>query len=66
MFLKEQGHVTVNKPVISLIYIFAAYTWPLCSAQILVDGANAYDSYFQNSTNIFAIVQDMSVSYLSL
>ena len=26
--LKGQGHVTVNKPVISTIYIFA-YTWPI-------------------------------------
>ena len=34
--LKEQGHVTVNKPVISRIYI-VAHTWPLRSAQILVD-----------------------------
>ena len=36
-YLKAQGHVTVNKPVISMIYIIA-HTWPLCSAQILVDG----------------------------
>ena len=35
--LKGQGHVTVNKCVISIIYI-AAHTWPLSSAQILVDG----------------------------
>ena len=32
--LKGEGHVTVNKPVISVIYIVA----PFCSAQILVDG----------------------------
>ena len=38
-YLKAQGHVTVNKPVISMIYI-ASHTWPLCSAQILVDGVN--------------------------
>ena len=38
-FLKAQDHVTVNKPVISMIYIIA-HTWPLCSAQILVDGVN--------------------------
>ena len=37
--LKAQGHVTVNKPVISMIYI-VGHTWPLCSAQILVDGEN--------------------------
>ena len=37
--LKGQGHVTVNKPVISIIYI-VAHTWPLCSVQILVDGVN--------------------------
>ena len=37
LFLKEQGHLTVNKPVISRIYI-VAHTWPLCSAQIVVDG----------------------------
>ena len=37
--LKAQGHVTVNKPVISMIYI-VSHTWPLCSAQILVDGVN--------------------------
>ena len=30
-FLKGQGHVAVNKPVISIIYI-VAHTWPLCSA----------------------------------
>ena len=37
--LRAQGHVTVNKPVISMIYIIT-HTWPLCSAQILVDGVN--------------------------
>ena len=37
--LKVQGHVTVNKPIISMIYI-VAHTWPLCSAQVLVDGVN--------------------------
>ena len=40
-FLKEQGHVTVNKLVISRVYI-VAHTWPLCSAQILVDGVNPH------------------------
>ena len=39
--LKAQGHVTVNKPVISRIYIVAR-TWPLCSVQILVDGVNPH------------------------
>ena len=37
--LKGLGYVTVNKPVISMIYIIA-HTWPLCSAQNLVDGVN--------------------------
>ena len=37
--LKWQRHVTVKKPVISIIYI-VSHTWPLCSAQILVDGVN--------------------------
>ena len=37
--LKGTGHVTVNNPVISRIHI-VAHTWPLCSAQILVDGVN--------------------------
>ena len=39
--LKEQGHVTANKPVISRIYV-AAHMWPLCSAQIMVDGVNPH------------------------
>ena len=43
--MKEQGHVTVNKPVISMIYI-VGHTWPLFSAQILVDGVNPQQSYF--------------------
>ena len=63
--LKGTGHVTVNKPVISIIYI-VAHAWPLCSAQILVDGVNPLGSYFQKSTNISAIVQHMSVSFVSL
>ena len=40
-FLKAQGHVTVNKPVIYRIYIVSR-TWPLCSVQILVDGVNPH------------------------
>ena len=60
-----QGHVTVNKPVISIIYI-VVHTWPLCSAQSLVDGVNPLESYFQKSTNISAIVQHMSVLFVSL
>ena len=36
---REQGHVTVNKSVISIIYI-VAHTSPLCSSQILVVGVN--------------------------
>ena len=63
--LKGQGHLTINKPVISIIYI-VAHTWPLCSAQILVEGVNPQGSYFQKSTNISAIVQDMSALFLSL
>ena len=62
--LKAQGHVTVNKHVISIIYI-VVHAWPLCSAQILVDGVNPLESYFQKSTNISAIVQLMSVSFVS-
>ena len=38
---KGQGHVTVNKPIMSRIYI-VANTWPLCSVQILVDGVNPH------------------------
>ena len=63
--LKGRGHVTVNKPVISIIYI-VVQTWPLCSAQILVDGVNLQESYFQKSTNISAIIQHMSLSFVSL
>ena len=65
LLLKAQGHVTVNKPVISIIYI-VSHTWPLCSAQILVDGVNPLECYFQNSTNISAIELHMSVSFVSL
>ena len=61
---KELGHVTVNKHVISTILI-NALTWPLCSAQILVDGVNPRESYFEKSTNISAIVQQMGVSFVS-
>ena len=43
--LKGQGHIPVNKPFISKIYI-VAHTWPLCSVQILVDGVNPSQSYF--------------------
>ena len=52
--IKEAGSCNVNKPVIFIIYI-AAHTWPLCSAQILVDGVNTQESYLQKSTNISAI-----------
>ena len=38
-FLKGQGHEAVKKPIISRIHI-VAHTWPLCSAQIFVDGVN--------------------------
>ena len=41
LVLQGQGHVTVNKPVIFRIYIIVN-TWPLCSAQILVDGVNPH------------------------
>ena len=60
-----QGHVTVNKPVIFKIYI-VAHTWRSCSVQIFVDGVNPHKSDFQKSTNISAIVQHMSVSFVSL
>ena len=40
--LKVQGHVTVNKNAISIIYI-VAHT---CAAHILVDGVNPQYSYF--------------------
>ena len=63
--LKAQGHVTLNKPVISRIYI-VFHMWSLYSAQILVDEVNPLEGYFQKSTNISAIVQHMSVSFLSL
>ena len=43
--LKGQGHVTVKKPFIFMIYI-VAQTWPICSAQILVGGVNPQPSYF--------------------
>ena len=39
MYLKAQGRVTVNKPVISRLYI-VAHTWPLCFIEILADGVN--------------------------
>ena len=41
--LKGQGHVTINKPVISIISI-VAYTWPSCSEQILADRVNPQES----------------------
>ena len=63
--VKVQSHVTLNKPVISIIYI-VSHTWPLCSAQIVMDAVNSLESYFQKSTNISAIVQHMSVSFVSL
>ena len=34
--LKVQGDVTINKPVISIIYI-VSHTWPLCSARIFTE-----------------------------
>ena len=40
-YLKGQGHVTVNKLVISRIYI-VSHTWAFCSVQILVDGVNPH------------------------
>ena len=39
--LKGQGHVTVNKPVISIRYI-VAHSWPLSSPQILEDGVMTF------------------------
>ena len=38
-FLGRLGHVIVSKHVVSTIYI-VAHMWPLCSAQIWVDGVN--------------------------
>ena len=43
--LKGQGHVTVNKSVISILDI-VAHTCPLSSEQILVDGVNPRESNF--------------------
>ena len=63
--LKGQGHVTVNKPVVSIICI-VSHTWPLRSAQILMDEVNPQKSCIQKPTNISAIVQHMSVSFVSL
>ena len=63
--LKAQGHITINKPVISIINI-VSHTWPMCSAQILVDGVNPLQSSFLKSTNISAITRHMSVSFVSL
>ena len=37
--LKEMGQVTINKPVIAIIYT-ASDTCPLCPAKILADGVN--------------------------
>ena len=39
--LKGLGHITVNKPVISRMYI-VAHTWPLCYAQSFVDGVHPH------------------------
>ena len=50
---------------ISIIYVFV-HTWPLCSAQILVDGVNPQEKYFQKFIDISAIAQHMSVSFVSL
>ena len=61
--LMAQGHVTVSKTC--YLYI-VSYSWPLCSAHILVDGVNPLESHFQKSTNISAGVQHMSVSFVSL
>lgn len=37
--LKGPDHVTINKPVMSIIYI-VSHTYQLCSAQSLMDGVN--------------------------
>ena len=39
--LKRQGHVTVNKAVISRIYI-VVQMWPFSSEQLLVDEVNPH------------------------
>ena len=59
-FFKIVSILTINKPVISIIYI-VAHTWPSCFAQILMDGVNPQERYFQKSTNISEIVQHMNV-----
>ena len=66
LFLKAQGHVTVNKPVISMIYI-VAHTWPLCSAQILVGwGESTIKLLLKKSINISAVLLRMGVWFISL
>ena len=63
--LNGQGNETVNKPVITIIYI-VVHTWLLSSAQILVDGVNPLETYFQKSTNISAIEKTYGVFRLFL
>ena len=65
LFLKGQGHVTVKTLVISIIYV-VAHTLPLRSVQILAEGVNPQECYSRKSTNISAVVQHMSVSFVSL
>ena len=65
MKFKGAGSRNRKKPVISIIYI-VSHTWPLCSAQILVDAVIPLESYFQKSFDISAIIQHMSVSFISL
>ena len=62
-----KGAGSRNRKQTCYLYIYiVSHTWPLCSAQILVDGVNPLESYFQKSTNISAIVQHMRVSFVSL
>ena len=53
--LKELRYVTINEPVISVIYV-VVYMCPLRSAHLLVDGVNLKISFFQELTNISAMV----------
>ena len=63
--LTLKGAESRNRKQTCYLHI-VAHTWPLCSAQILVDGVNPLEGHFQKSTNISAIVERMSISLDSL
>ena len=65
LILKGQGHVTVNKPIISIIYI-VANMWQLCSEQILVDGGDSTRKLLQKIQQHLSNNKHMSVSFVSL